>query len=51
MPNGSGPRRHGEALQKDLDSRVEDVTAALERHRQGMKKQRDAVRAASKTEG
>ena len=32
-----------EALQKDLDSRVDDVTAALERHRQAIKKQRDLV--------
>jgi uncharacterized Zn finger protein (UPF0148 family) len=32
-----------EALQKDLDSRVDDVTTALDRHRQAAKKQRDAV--------
>jgi hypothetical protein len=32
-----------EALQRDLDSRVEDVTAALDRHRQATKKQRDGV--------
>jgi uncharacterized Zn finger protein (UPF0148 family) len=32
-----------EALQKDLDSRIDDVTAALDRHRQAAKKQRDAV--------
>ena len=32
-----------EALQKDLDSRVDDVTAALERHRLAIKKQRDLV--------
>jgi DNA repair exonuclease SbcCD ATPase subunit len=32
-----------EALQKDLDSRVEDVTVALDKHRQAAKKQKDAV--------
>jgi hypothetical protein len=32
-----------EALQRDLDSRVEDVTAALERHRRATKKQMEVV--------
>ena len=37
-----------EALQKDLDSRIEDVTAALNKHRQAAKKQRDVVEAIRK---
>lgn len=32
-----------EALQRDLDSRVDDVSAALDRHRQMAKRQRDVV--------
>jgi len=32
-----------EALQKDLDSRVADVTVALDKHRHAAKKQKDAV--------
>jgi AAA domain-containing protein len=32
-----------EALQKDLDSRIDDVTAALDRHRRASKKQFDVV--------
>lgn len=32
-----------EAMQRDLDSRVEDVSTALDRHRQAAKKQREGV--------
>jgi uncharacterized Zn finger protein (UPF0148 family) len=32
-----------EEVQRDLDSRIEDVTAALDRHRKGAKRQRDGV--------
>ena len=32
-----------EALQKDLDARLEDITIALDKHRKAVKKQRDAV--------
>ena len=35
--------RRAETLQKDLDSRIEDVTGALDRHRQAAKGQRDRL--------